>query len=801
MADTFIKRPVLYKGTKAQIESATMGENDFAVATDVEFYTKEEINSLLGEGTTFEVQVVNSLPATGAKGVIYLVPKDGAAPDVHDEYVWIESTSTFELIGTTQIDLTNYATKTELNTKQDKLIATGTLSLPVYYDGTRLKEVTRLRAEMVSGGFDGEIYYAHHPEMSNMHIIPFIYNDFAFIDKKGGSYTVTRSDNGEINNPQNIFDAAPSYMLSRGFASDTVWTVEISTPKTFTYTTLLYVDFGASGFFCSYIKVEAQHSGTGEWETILEKTDNSLSYVYCKCRSDDVGMNKFRFTFKNPTSSVQFRLSSIGAISFKSAGVEETMLTLKGGTVFGDVIAPNITNIQNETTSIKGTLDGKVNIAQGAENAGKILTIDNDGNVVVGEGGGASLPILMSMWSDRVINDMSWLRADTFSWHTGDVYVAAYQHLVSDINNGKLYAWNNGVGTIYTRKLSVVAQDNVYNSAGEKIAYVKYTGDGYIAYDNVPENYFYRAESSDITGVAPEQATDTIGDTTITYYQADDGHKICLPDQESNLAALYEATGVAWYYVLDTTNKQFKLPRTKWGFTGLRDSVGGYVEAGLPNISGTFMAAAFNYTTGHVYDNLSGAFSVINAANAAYGGGGGANNSLAHFQFNASKSNETYGASDTVQPPATQMYLYFYVGNFEQSAIEQTAGITSETLNQKADIDGGNCSANFAKFGMPSEIYTNLTLGSSGSRYTAPADGWFALGKTGNSGQMINMENQLDGSSSQTMGSRIYSAASSVELKIYLPARKGDVVYVSYTASGTTNFFRFIYAEGAKHLA
>jgi hypothetical protein len=31
------------------------------------------------------------------------------------------------------------------------------------------------------------------------------------------------------------------------------------------------------------------------------------------------------------------------------------------------------------------------------------------------------------------------------------------------------------------------------------------------------------------------------------------------------------------------------------------------------------------------------------------------------------------------------MYLYFYVGNFERDAVEQTAGITSEQLNNKAD--------------------------------------------------------------------------------------------------------------------
>lgn len=67
-------------------------------------------------GVGFDMQVVNQLPATGEKGVIYLVPKDGAAPDVYDEYVWITATQTFELIGTTQVDLTEYVKNTDLAT-------------------------------------------------------------------------------------------------------------------------------------------------------------------------------------------------------------------------------------------------------------------------------------------------------------------------------------------------------------------------------------------------------------------------------------------------------------------------------------------------------------------------------------------------------------------------------------------------------------------------------------------------------------------------------------------------------------
>lgn len=69
-----------------------------------------------GGGAGFDAIVVQELPETGQKGVIYLLAKDGVAPDVYDEYVWIESTQTFELIGTTQVDLTDYVKNTDYAT-------------------------------------------------------------------------------------------------------------------------------------------------------------------------------------------------------------------------------------------------------------------------------------------------------------------------------------------------------------------------------------------------------------------------------------------------------------------------------------------------------------------------------------------------------------------------------------------------------------------------------------------------------------------------------------------------------------
>lgn len=164
-------------------------------------------------------------------------------------------------------------------------------------------------------------------------------------------------------------------------------------------------------------------------------------------------------------------------------------------------------------------------------------------------------------------------------------------------------------------------------------------------------------------------------DGSISFKRTPKGYKICAADQHDNVADLYNTTGVAWYYILDVPNQRFKLPRTKFGFTGLRTGAGNYVAPGLPNITGDFNA-------GGVWTRYaSGAFKVPTAE--VGGDGPSGNGSLqTRYTFDASRSSSVYGSSQTVQPPATEMYLYFFIGNFTQSAVEQTAGLNAEAINE-----------------------------------------------------------------------------------------------------------------------
>lgn len=76
--------------------------------TKTQTYTKEEVNSLVGQ--LVQIQVVSSLPQSGQANTIYLVPSGGSKPDVYEEYIWVNSA--WELIGNTEVDLSNYLQKT-----------------------------------------------------------------------------------------------------------------------------------------------------------------------------------------------------------------------------------------------------------------------------------------------------------------------------------------------------------------------------------------------------------------------------------------------------------------------------------------------------------------------------------------------------------------------------------------------------------------------------------------------------------------------------------------------------------------
>jgi hypothetical protein len=128
---------------------------------------------------------------------------------------------------------------------------------------------------------------------------------------------------------------------------------------------------------------------------------------------------------------------------------------------------------------------------------------------------------------------------------------------------------------------------------------------------------------------------------------------------------IYNSYGIAWYYILDTTNTRFKLPRTKYGFEGLRTNVGDKIDESLPNITGSTNF----FLNENIYSSGTGALKTSPSQYAA-SETAGTNRGWQSITFDASRSSSTYQNNAHVQERATQMYLYFYVG---EGSIEETA--------------------------------------------------------------------------------------------------------------------------------
>lgn len=243
-------------------------------------------------------------------------------------------------------------------------------------------------------------------------------------------------------------------------------------------------------------------------------------------------------------------------------------------------------------------------------------------------------------WADHILNDAQWLMADTFSWQYGSMYKVAYAHLATDIDGKTLQS-------------------------------------------------------------------ETIFDITIQFYLADDGHKICPASEEDKILSLYNKIGVAWYYIIDTANQRFKLPResegnkyhgkiiktyndgNKWA----RLYNDGWVEQGGRTNDGNFLITMANTNYSAIVSPLTMYAGERSVGNIIYRNSvndvtfGWGNTSSGDLSWEV-KGWSVYANND--QYFDGKKYLYFYVGAFTQTALENTAGLNTELFNGKADLNLAN---------------------------------------------------------------------------------------------------------------
>lgn len=148
----------------------------------------------------------------------------------------------------------------------------------------------------------------------------------------------------------------------------------------------------------------------------------------------------------------------------------------------------------------------------------------------------------------------------------------------------------------------------------------------------------------------------------------------------------------------------------------------------------------------------------------------------------------------------SETYVYIIPLLEEHTTEGRVDSFTPYSVDSVANSNASNFSqagrSYLAGLGMPSGRYIDLTLGASGSTYTAPANGTFYFRKRSTAaGQYISLANP----SNETY-EEYFSSNSNQDFGISMNVLKGVAINANYTFGGTTHEFKFVYAEGEQNV-
>ena len=267
---------------------------------------------------------------------------------------------------------------------------------------------------------------------------------------------------------------------------------------------------------------------------------------------------------------------------------------------------------------------------------------------------------------------------------------------------------------------------------------------------------------------------------------------------EANWQSSVSTYGVCGKFVYDSVNGTVRLPKIT-GFTeGTIDptTLGDLTQAGLPNIYTEIATRKFESGVGTVA-SVTGAGTFNNdgypaASNVYTFNNGTSNYPLQKTTIDASVGNSIYGNSSTVQPQSIKVLYYVCIATATKTQIEVDIDEIATDLNGKADVDLTNINAQGTSlasgFAMPSSTYDTLTLGASGTEYTAPANGWFCIDYSITSNNSYAGLN-IDGYAFVMNGYQQWNAP------FMFPCKKGGKIKVNYV-NAIASLFRFYYAQG-----
>lgn len=100
--------------TSSNLEALTGDVENISGELDSKI-SRVEAEHLISQIQQFKHEIVDILPIAGNTSTMYLVPKQDN-PDVYEEYIWLEDSQKYEDIGSTAIDLSEYAKLTDIPT-------------------------------------------------------------------------------------------------------------------------------------------------------------------------------------------------------------------------------------------------------------------------------------------------------------------------------------------------------------------------------------------------------------------------------------------------------------------------------------------------------------------------------------------------------------------------------------------------------------------------------------------------------------------------------------------------------------
>lgn len=278
-----------------------------------ETYAKGEVDQLINAITTINIQVVENKPETGQSNIIYLVPVTNSEEDNYYEE-WLYINNQWELIGTTKVDLTGYATKEYV----DNSLANINIDIPVVQieynrlneNDTLLKVQNALNEYKLNGFYlsvvhsEGIVYYnALYSSRINPNATSMSFYEVNNIEKYNGMNTWDKK-NFVVNFTKDENDFYTVTNITYNVDYSTYKVLDINNTKSYTPTgdyhpaTKKYVDenAGLKDYEMPIIEL-IYNDNSEETRTNLANYINSMTYsqknIYVSIKGDaGIGYNK-----------------------------------------------------------------------------------------------------------------------------------------------------------------------------------------------------------------------------------------------------------------------------------------------------------------------------------------------------------------------------------------------------------------------------------------------------------------------------------------------------------------------------